>query len=317
MGLTPSQVEQYHEQGYLKLENVLDPETDLDPVIRAYEGVVDERARKLYAAGKISSLYEGEDFGHRLAKIAAEAPEAAQDLDIYKVRHPDMFAFLCNPKIHDLIESLVGPDILCHPCQHLRATAPTSLASITKVTPWHQDASVLWPEADDHLIVTTWIPLRDVAIDEGCLEVMPGSHKYGLVRALVTGGAHSVGDDKLPPGEPQPLPLKAGGMILFHNYTLHHARPNTSDKIRWSMDLRWHDAAKPTGRPYLPAFIVRSKTRPETEQHDYEQWKRRWEYAQSVVKGVPASRWAALDRGLIDPHADYLPQPDEELVRVS
>ena len=120
MGLTPSQVEQYHEQGYLKLENVLDPETDLDPVIRAYEGVVDERARKLYAAGKISSLYEGEDFGHRLAKIAAEAPEAAQDLDIYKVRHPDMFAFLCNPKIHDLIESLVGTG---HPVPSLSAPA--------------------------------------------------------------------------------------------------------------------------------------------------------------------------------------------------
>ena len=207
---------------------MLDPETDLGPVIRAYEGVVDERARKLYAAGKISSLYEGEDFGHRLAKIAAEAPEAAQDLDIYMVRHPDMFAFLCNPKIHDLIESLVGPDILCHPCQHLRATAPTSLASITKVTPWHQDASVLWPEADDHLIVTTWIPLRDVAIDEGCLEVIPGSHKYGLVRALVTGGAHSVGDDKLPPGEPQPLPLKAGDDPLPQL----HAAPRPPEYVR-------------------------------------------------------------------------------------
>jgi len=313
MGLTPSQVEQYLEEGYLRLENVLDPEEDLGPVIRAYEGEVDKRARKLYGEGKISSLYDGEDFGHRLARIAAEAPEATQDINIYEVRHPDMFRFLLNPKIHDLIESLVGADILCHPCQNLRATAPTSLASIAKTTAWHQDASSLWPEADDHLVVTTWIPLRDVGIDEGCLEVIPGSHKHGLVRALVSG----VEDEKLPPGEPQPLPLKAGGMIMFHNYTLHHARPNTSNKIRWSMDLRWHDSAKPTGRPYLPAFIVRSRTRPETEQHDYDQWKRRWEYAKAVTKGVPASRWAARDRDLIDPKADYVPQPEEEPAAVS
>lgn len=43
MELTPSQVEQYHEEGYLSLENVLESEDDLGPVIRSGEDEVDRQ----------------------------------------------------------------------------------------------------------------------------------------------------------------------------------------------------------------------------------------------------------------------------------
>jgi phytanoyl-CoA hydroxylase len=308
MGLTPEQVESYRENGYLKLDGVLDPQEDLGPVIRAYEEEVDRRARRLRAEGRLSSLYEGEDFAHRLAKIAAEVPAAAQALDIYLLRHPAMFRFLCNRKIHDIIESLIGPEILCHPCQHLRAVAPTALASISRTTDWHQDAGVLWPEADDHLVVTTWIPLVDVPLERGCLQVIPGSHRHGLIAHGTEAGAR-IAPERMPPGEPLPLPIEAGGMILFHNYVFHAACPNTSDAIRWSMDLRWQDPAKPTGRPFYPGFIARSKARPETVQSDFEAWRRRWEYALAVTKGVPVNRWQAIAKGLVQPTAEIVPQP--------
>jgi ectoine hydroxylase-related dioxygenase (phytanoyl-CoA dioxygenase family) len=293
VNLTPDQVEFYHQNGYLRLERVLDPEEDLRPVIEAYEQVIDQRARRLYGEGKISSLYEGESFGGRLAKMAAEAPEAAAALDIYSERRPAMFRFLCNPKIHDVIAPLIGSEILCHPCQHLRVVVPTSLTSLSRTTGWHQDAGVLWPEADDHLIVTTWIPLLDVDIENGCLEVVPRSHTRGLLPHTAMPGAR-VPEDALPNDlAPQPLPLPAGGMILFHNYVLHRARPNVRDTIRWSMDLRWQDPALPTGRPFYPGFIVRSRLRPETVQYDYDQWRERWEFALAHTKGVPVNRFQA------------------------
>jgi hypothetical protein len=253
MKLTQAQVESYFADGYLKAEGVFDPEEDLGPVIRAYEEEVDRRARTLHAEGRLSSLHEGEDFAHRLAKIAAEVPEAAQALDIYLVRHPAMFRFLCNPKLHDVVESLIGPEVMCHPCQHLRAVAPTVLTSISRTTDWHQDVGVLWPEADNHLVVTTWIPLIDVPEERGCLQVLPGSHTYGLVEHG-TGAGNRVAPERFPPGAARPLPVKAGDMILFHNYVLHAAVPNVSDAIRWSMDLRWQDPAKPTGPAPLPGL---------------------------------------------------------------
>jgi phytanoyl-CoA hydroxylase len=313
MNLTREQVESYFADGYLKAEGVFDAEEDLGPVIRAYEEEVDRRARALRAEGRLSSLYEGEDFAHRLARIAAEVPEAAQALDIYLVRHPAMFRFLCHPKLHDLVESLIGPEIMCHPCQHLRAVAPTALASISRTTDWHQDAGVLWPEADSHLVVTTWIPLIDVPEERGCLQVLPGSHRYGLVEHGA-GAGNRVPAERFPPGEARPLPVKAGDVILFHNYVLHAAVPNVSDAIRWSMDLRWQDPAKPTGRPHYPGFIVRSAARPETVQLDYDEWRQRWEYALAVTKGVPVNRWQAIDKGMIRPTPEQIEHPTPERV---
>ena len=40
-----------------------------------------------------------------------------------------------------------------------------------------------------------------------------------------------------------------GGLILFNNSIVHCSYTNLSDKIRWSIDLRWQDPAKPNGRP--------------------------------------------------------------------
>ena len=53
--LTETQVAQFKEEGYLVVEDVLDPEQDLDPVIEEYAGVLDQLAQELYDNGEISS----------------------------------------------------------------------------------------------------------------------------------------------------------------------------------------------------------------------------------------------------------------------
>ena len=71
-----------------------------------------------------------------------------------------------NPRLLALLESLIGPEIYANSCQHIRAKVPTSDAYAgnfsqnewARSTAWHQDLGVLLPEADDTLIVTTWIP---------------------------------------------------------------------------------------------------------------------------------------------------------------
>ena len=70
--LSPEQVKRFDEQGYLLVENVLDPETDLDPIIAEYDGVLDRLADELYAAGDIESKYEDLPFGKRLSQIVID-----------------------------------------------------------------------------------------------------------------------------------------------------------------------------------------------------------------------------------------------------
>ena len=123
MHLTEAQISSFHEDGYLRLENVLDTE-DLQPVIDEYSDIIDGRAQKLHAEGKVSSLHEDEPFTRRLLLLAKEAPEVTANLDIMQARGEATFNFLKNPKILDVAESLCGSEIVCNPIQHIRAVLP-------------------------------------------------------------------------------------------------------------------------------------------------------------------------------------------------
>lgn len=289
MRLTESQISFFHENGYLRLEGVLD-EGDLQPVIEEYSDIIDKRAKQFQAEGKVKSLYADESFERRLAFLAAESLEIAAGLDIMQMRGKATFNFLKNPKILDLAESLVGSEVICNPIQHIRPSFPNRVTG-RQPTPWHQDAGVCWPETDPYFMLTIWIAIVESTLENGCLEVMPGSHKLGLQHHAHTPYGLDVPPEERPAIAPQSLPVPAGGAILFHNYTLHHARPNDSDTVRWSLDLRYHDAYQPTGRPFYPAFLFRSKLRPEALQTAYDTWCQRWEFALQASKGVKTYRW--------------------------
>ena len=290
MRLTESEVSFFHENGYLLLEDVLD-DSDLGPVIEEYSDLIATRAEKLHSEGKITSTYADKSFTERLLYLAAEAREVTADLDIMRARGEATFNFLKNPKILDLAESFVGSEILCNPIQHIRTVLPVK-ESQHEPTPWHQDAGVCWPDTDPYFMLTVWIPIVDATLENGCLQVLPGSHKFGLFKHAWNSAGLAVPPEHQPPNlTPKELPIRAGGVILFHNYTLHSARPNESETVRWSFDLRYHDVYQPTGRPYYPAFLMRSRMRPEACQTDYETWCKRWEFALENSKGVQAYRW--------------------------
>jgi len=94
--------------------------------------------------------------------------------------------------------------------------------------------------------------------------------------------------------EPVPLPVRKGGMILMHKETPHRSTPNRSDTVRWSMDLRYQNTGTPTGRPFHPAFVVRSRSDPASVLTDHAAWCRMWEadLASAAAAGVSAHRWA-------------------------
>ena len=290
MRLTESEVSRFHDDGYLLLEDVLD-ENDLGPVIEEYAEIIAERAEGLHKAGKVSDTHADKSFTERLFHLAIEAPQVTADLDIMRARGEATFNFLKNPKILDIAESFVGSEIVCNPIQHIRAVLPRQ-ESQRDPTPWHQDAGVCWPDTDPYFMLTIWIPIVDATLENGCLQVLPGSHKMGLFTHAWGEGGLLVPPEHQPPNlTPKALPIQAGGVILFHNYTLHSAKPNESKTVRWSFDLRYHDVYQPTGRPYYPAFLMRSRMRPEACQIDYETWCKRWEFALENSKGAQAYRW--------------------------
>ena len=294
MNLTPAQIAQFNEQGFLTLENGL-ADDSLNPLIEEYAAYIDRRANELYAAGKLSQTYAGQSFEHRLVAICRENNEIYPGLDIMHRRGKAAFEFLRNETLLNLVEPLIGPEITCSPIQHIRPKLPSGLTprgSDPHVVHWHQDAGVMWEEADPYFVLTVWLPLTDATSENGCLCVMPGVHQQGLLRHRTKRGlGTAIAPDVLPHAKIVPLPMHKGSVLLMHKHTPHCSTRNTTGGVRWSMDIRYQATGTPTGRPFHPHFVVRSRANPAAVLTDHAVWERMWVDALAQSKGMRVHRW--------------------------
>lgn len=292
-------LQRLEEDGYVIVENALS-DNDLEPVIREYERYIHMRSRQLLAEGKLSSTFEDESFTRRLACICEQNKEIYPELDIMELRGKASFEFLRNDNLIDLVEQFVGPEITCSPIQHIRPKLPTPLAidstaEATHIAPWHQDAGVTWEEADPYFILTVWIPFVDADADNGCMQIFPRLHHHGL-RQHVTDPSTgtTIVADQLPTQEPLSLPMRKGSVLFMHKQTPHRSTPNLSNGVRWSADLRYQQTGTPTGRPFRPDFVVRSRSNPASVLTDHQAWSRMWEDALASSAGLNLHRWEVL-----------------------
>jgi phytanoyl-CoA hydroxylase len=299
MKLNDEQIVQFSTDGYLLLRGAL-TDADLDPIIAEYEAHVDRRAEGLLAEGKISDLYADEPFDHRLISICHENDEIYKELDIMHFRGRASFEFLINDNLLDMVEALVGPEITCSPIQHTRAKLPTVISpsgAHPHVAPWHQDSGVTWAEADPHFILTVWLSLSPARPENGCLQIIPRAHENGMRQHHIKQGLGTVIiDEEMPKAEQLTLPMDKGDVLLMHKQTPHRSTANNADVVRWSMDLRYQQTGTPTGRPYNPDFVARSRSNPASEFRDYDEWCRLWVEALEEVKGkaIKGHRWAVV-----------------------
>ena len=292
--LRPLELEQFYRDGYLLLSDVL-TDDQLAPLITEYEIYIDRRAAELYATGILSQPYADEPFERRLACISRETGLLYPELDIMHLRGRATFAFLRNETLLDLAESLIGPEIICSPIQHLRPKLPSGLTprgSDPHVVHWHQDAGVTWPEADPYFILTLWLPLVDATPENGCLRLIPGLHKGGLLPHRTKPGlGTAIHGDLLAHQRIVTLPMRKGSVLLMHKHTPHSSSRNSTDTVRWSIDLRYQAVGTATGRPFYPHFVVRSRAQPETVVTDYDLWSQQWVTALAQHQSVRVHRW--------------------------
>ena len=277
--LSRDELDRYAGQGFLIVRDVLG-DADFAPVEAACERLIDTIARRHLAEGLIASAAEGEGFTTRLARIEeqltdSEAQVHKRELDIMEARLPEMFAFFFNRNLLAPVESIVGPEITLSPIQHLRPYTPRRGERQPMQVPWHQDQGVTREEADASEILTVWFPLVDVDRTNGCLQVLPGVTRLGLLQHERTGGTH-IKPASMPQVEPCDCVMRRGDLLLMSAYTPHHGHQNRSDRVRWSIDLRFQKTGTPTGRADSPEVVVQSRSDPASVQDDYDEWCRRW-----------------------------------------
>ena len=114
MGLSEAQLKQYDTDGFIIVRDLFTPE-ELSPLKQEINAHVDDLARRLFRAGKITDLHEGKDFYHRLTALDRDFPGAAVLIHIGGVLPPALAAIWSSPKLLDIIEQFLGPEIAGHP----------------------------------------------------------------------------------------------------------------------------------------------------------------------------------------------------------
>lgn len=306
--LTAAQRKTFDTQGYLVIEDVIDAETRA-AVIAEYAALMDDLYDGWYAAGHVPPPEPDMGFWDKLDVAIRSGFDWYQPLDISlshsDIRHdtpmhfgPAVFRMATHPRILDIAESLLGPELTSNPIQHVRIKPPQRRVAAGEKrahvisTDWHQDRGVTLESADQTDMITIWLAITDATVENGCLQVKPGAEAKMLPHCTMT--QVGITETYLPKRDAVPAPVKAGGAVVFHPLTPHASLPNLSDGYRWSFDLRYNVTGQSTGRDHFPSFVARSRAAPETELRDWRQWRKSWEDTRSrLAQGahIPQHRW--------------------------
>ena len=289
---------QFHDLGYAVIEDVFDPLTDFLPLRSGYSELLDREAARMLESGEISTYDRTMSFEQRFIQLVRQC----EDLDwtpyditftLYGLNVSDsrpiylgkpVFDMLRHPAILDLVEQIIGPEIYVNPVQHVRIKPPASGLRVTRKNSivneaqgWHQDLSVLKEDADYTDLITVWVAITDASEEMGCLKVVPESHRRDLLpHCPVDLLGPVIPDEYVTADLALPLPVKAGSVILMHRRTIHGSLQNVSERLRWSLDLRYQPTGQPTGRDIFPGFIARSRSDPAGELQDHQVWQQTW-----------------------------------------
>ncbi|GIX06931.1 MAG: hypothetical protein KatS3mg115_1334 [Candidatus Poribacteria bacterium] len=95
--------------------------------------------------------------------------------------------------------------------------------------PMHQDYDY-FPHRLNTMVAAT-LYLDDADPSNGCLHVIPGSHRWGYI-PHVHEGSHHLPPEEYPLEMGTPVPMRAGDLLIFSYLTVHGSTPNTSDRWR-------------------------------------------------------------------------------------
>jgi phytanoyl-CoA hydroxylase len=310
-------LEQLDDQGYVVVDDVLDPATDFAPLLDEYNQVLDGIASRLVDDGVLPSTFAELPFEERLIAVCRASgknfpqhfdftlPQKGITTDTPFHAGPAVFRVLTKARLLDLVEQVVGGEIYSNPVQHVRMKLPAQAVeqglvhSLVTSVPWHQDNGVIMPEADDATILTVWMPVNPATVENGCLQVIPGSHRGELQPHCPGQSTVAIPDRFLAAERAVPLPMRPGSVLLMHQRTIHSSLDNvTEDQVRISLDLRYQPTGQPTGRPAFASagFVARSRAHPEQVVTDPTVWDRNWRELRdrlAAEENPTFNRWSA------------------------
>jgi len=229
--LDETEIEHYRREGWvvprlrLPADDVVRLREALDDLIRANPGV---RPEKLVSAHIEGDNGEGVRGDGRFLSLARDR------------------------RIVELVSGVIGDDIILWGCHVFCKPAGNGYE-----TPWHQDGHY-WP-IRPLANCTVWVALEPSTVENGCLRVIPGSHRARTLHEhLHEDRSDLTLNQRLAAGtfderDAVDIELEPGQMSLHDVYMIHGAAPNMSGRRRSGVALRYMPSTSVFERDLRPA----------------------------------------------------------------
>jgi phytanoyl-CoA hydroxylase len=224
--VTDAEAARYHEEGYIVVEDAFGP----GEVERALDG--------------LTYLMDGGDGHFRGVQYEPAARDRVSDLPAEERRASvrKVFSFVDHDSrlraisehagLHAALERLIGrPPVLF---QDMALSKPPRMGS---EKPWHQDCAYFNFHVDTP-VVGVWIALDEATYENGCMHVIPGSHRDGPVVHFQRRD-WQICDTDVAAGANVVVPLRPGGCLFFNGLVHHGTPPNRTDSPRRALQLHY------------------------------------------------------------------------------
>lgn len=233
--MTPEELAQFQQDGFLIVRNM----ASADLV---------QRMRNITMQGverRVAPL----EFEAELQYPGAPANEAEGSDTIRRLKqaHSRDYVFtewLLNPLLRNRLKQILGQQVVC-PLAHHNCIM-TKQPQFSSDTGWHQD--IRYWSFEQRELVSVWLALGTEAQNNGCLQVIPGSHRELFApqrfdSELFFRNDLAENEDVL--ARRVFAELNAGDVLFFHCRTLHAATRNFSEKTKYSVVFTFRSLDNP------------------------------------------------------------------------
>ena len=221
----------FREEGYLFFRDVL----DVDAVLKVKQDFVEVLQKQgIVNPGESDPIWTGSGLD-QIDDNALYALDSYQELlDLESSRH--------------LFETIFGELVFMYRNTDIRFALPKDEKHLT---PSHQDHFFI---RQTNRFRTAWIPLMNIEREVGGLTLAARSHQSGLLEHVEHETAYSyIFRGRKQRGVPLEriaqgwltTDYRPGDLLIFHSLMIHRALPNTSDRIRLSLDARYQPVSEP------------------------------------------------------------------------
>lgn len=230
---------QFEEEGYLRLGKVMD-----DAKLEGLQQRIDDIMMGKVKVHDQMYMQLDSETGDYLEKRITMRGHEISTLDYRKIQDlefdPLFLSYMQKPLFREICARAYGSDtpIACY-----RAMFMNKPAGKGTYLPWHQDRFDFF---DRDPIATVWMALDPATVENGCVEIVPGSHRSTFEQDDSVASAFLTEEQAtavLAESEPEYLELEAGEAVLLHNLLLHRSGMNQIDIPRRGFSVCYMDAA--------------------------------------------------------------------------